>query len=258
MKVVILAGGFGTRLSEHTNIKPKPMVEIGGYPILWHIMNCYAHHGFNEFVIALGYKAEMIKDYFYNYHTLNSDFTINLANDEIIHHQPCGLDWKVTLVDTGLNTMTGGRIKRLKKYLGNESFMLTYGDAVANIDIKKLVEFHKSNQQMVTVTAIHPKTHYGELDLVGDQVRTFSEKPELNQSWINGGFFVLEPKILDLIDKDSTVFEKAPLEMASSKGQMAGYKHSGFWQCMDTLRDMKHLNQLWDDGNAPWKVWDKE
>ena len=188
MKVVILAGGYGTRLSEKTDLKPKPMVEIGGLPMLWHIMKIYAHQGFKEFVIALGYKAEIVKDYFFNYHTLNSDFTINLARDEIMYHQPCGLDWSVTLVDTGLNTMTGGRIKRLKKYLMNESFMLTYGDAVADVDIKSLVEHHKLNQKLVTVTAIHPKTHYGELDLIGDQVRTFVEKPELNQSWINGGF----------------------------------------------------------------------
>jgi glucose-1-phosphate cytidylyltransferase len=255
MKVVILAGGYGTRLSEKTDLIPKPMVEIGGFPILWHIMNIYAHHGFKEFVIALGYKAEIIKDYFYNYHTLNSDFTINLANDEIIYHKSCGLDWMVTLVDTGLNTMTGGRIKQLKKYLMDESFMLTYGDAVADVDIKSLVEFHKMNQKLVTVTATHPKTHYGELDLVGNQVRTFSEKPELNQSWINGGFFVLEPEVLEIIEGDSTVFEKEPLEHLASIDQMACFKHNGFWQCMDNLRDNKYLNQLWNDSDPPWKIW---
>jgi glucose-1-phosphate cytidylyltransferase len=254
MKVVILAGGFGTRLSEKTENKPKPMVEIGGYPILWHIMNSYSYHGFNEFVIALGYKAEMIKDYFYNYHSLNSDFTIDLASGDVAYHQSCSLDWKVTLVDTGLNSMTGGRIKRLKKYLGNKSFMMTYGDAVADVDLKALVAFHKRNKKMMTVTAIHPKTHYGELELVGNQVHTFSEKPELNQTWINGGFFVLEPEILSLIDGDSTVFEKEPVERAVAVDQVVSFKHSGFWQCMDTLRDNKYLNSLWEEGTAPWNV----
>lgn len=255
MKTIILAGGFGTRLSEYTDIKPKPMVEIGGQPILWHIMNIFAHYGYNDFVIALGYKGEVIKEYFQNYYSLKSDFSVDLANGKINYIKKKPVDWKVTLVDTGLNSMTGGRVKRLKEYIGNETFMLTYGDGVANININRLVEFHRNHGKMATITAVRPTARFGELLISQDQdVISFKEKPQTTQGWINGGFFVLEPEFFDLIDGDSAVLEEEPLEKASEMGELKAYMHDGFWQCMDTLRDRKALEEIWQTGEAPWKM----
>ncbi len=257
MKTIILAGGFGTRLSEYTDIRPKPMVEIGGQPILWHILNIYARYGFNDFVIALGYKGEVIKDYFLNYYSLKSDFTIDLSNGRANYLQKKSVNWKVALVDTGLDSMTGGRVKRLKEYIGDDTFMLTYGDGVANIDIRKLVEFHKSHGKLATITAVHPAARFGELLISKDQdVLSFKEKPQTTQGWINGGFFVLEPGFLDLIGGDNTVLEEEPLERAAEAGELKAYLHDGFWQCMDTLRDKNILEELWQTKKAPWKVWE--
>lgn len=256
LKTVILAGGFGTRLAEYTNIIPKPMVEIGGHPILWHIMNIYAIHGYNEFIVALGYKGEIIKEYFLNYYSLNSDFTVDLKNGNIeyIHKKP--VDWKVSLVDTGLNTLTGGRVKRLKEYIGDETFMLTYGDGVADVNIKELVDYHRKHGKMATVTAVHPTARFGELVVSDDSnVISFKEKPQTTQGWINGGFFVFEPNFLDLIESDSTVLEESPLEKAASIGELKCYYHESFWQCMDTVRDRNLLEDLWKNNIAPWKVW---
>lgn len=256
MKTIILAGGFGTRLSEYTDIRPKPMVDIGGQPILWHIMNSYAHYGYKDFVIALGYKAEVIKEYFLNYYSLKSDFTVDLANGEAEYLRKKAVDWKVTLIDTGLNTMTGGRVKRVKEYIGNETFMLTYGDGVADVSINKLVEFHKNHGKMATITGVHPAARFGELNISTDQdVLSFKEKPQTTEGWINGGFFVLEPEFFDLIDGDYTVLEEEPLERAAEAGQLKAYIHDGFWQCMDTMRDKNVLENLWQSGQAPWKVW---
>ncbi|MGK5094973.1 glucose-1-phosphate cytidylyltransferase [Deltaproteobacteria bacterium TL4] len=254
MKVVILAGGFGTRLAEYTDIKPKPMVEIGGHPMIWHIMNIYAHYGYHEFVVALGYKGDVIKDYFLNYHALDSDFTIDLANGKVRFHGGQSKNWKVTLVDTGDDSLTGGRVKRLAPYLKNEPFMLTYGDGVCDVNIQDLVEFHKTQESLVTVTAIHPPARYGELEIENNRVSLFREKPKLSHSWINGGFMVVEPQLLDLIENDQTILEKEPLEACAKQGKLSAFAHEGFWQCMDTLRDMKHLNHLWETA-PPWKVW---
>jgi len=257
MKTIILAGGFGTRLSEYTDIKPKPMVEIGRQPILWHIMNIYAHYGYKDFLVALGYKGEVIKEYFLNYYQLKSDFTVNLANGNAQYVQKRKMDWKVSLIDTGLNSMTGGRLKRLKKNIGDETFMLTYGDGVADIDIQKLVEFHKSHGKMATITAVRPAARFGELLMSDDQnVISFREKPQTTQGWINGGFFVLEPEFFDLIDNDRTVLEEDPLERAAEAGELKAYLHDGFWQCMDTVRDRNVLEELWQTKKAPWMVWD--
>lgn len=256
MKTVILAGGFGTRISEQTELKPKPMVEIGGQPILWHIMNIYAHYGYKDFVIALGYKAEVIKEYFLNYYSLKSDFTVDLANGEAECLRKKAVDWKVTLIDTGLNTMTGGRVKRVKEYIGNETFMLTYGDGVADVNINKLVEFHKSHEKMATITAVRPAARFGELNISTDQdVLSFKEKPHTTVGWINGGFFVLEPEFFDLIDGDYAVLEEEPSERVAGAGELKAYIHDGFWQCMDTVRDKNVLENLWQSGQAPWKVW---
>jgi len=253
MKVVILAGGFGTRLSEYTTSIPKPMVNIGDRPILWHIMQTYAHFGHKDFYLALGYKSEMIKDYFLNYKILNDDFSIDLSNGEIETHQKKEIDWKVTLVDTGLNSMTGGRVKRMKEFIGNEPFLLTYGDGVADIDINELISFHKKNNKMVTVSAVHPGARFGELSLDGDMVANFEEKPQTSQGWINGGYFVIEPKFFDLIHDDSTILEKSPLEKVAQLNELVAYKHHGFWQCMDTKRDKDNLDELWGSNKAPWK-----
>ncbi len=252
MKVVILAGGFGTRLSEYTETIPKPMVKIGGKPMLWHIMKIYAKFGYKDFNIALGYKAEVIKDYFLNYREINSDFTIDLGNGKLETHQSSNVDWKVTLVDTGINSMTGGRIKRMKDFIGNETFLLTYGDGLANIDIDKLVSFHREHGKMVTVTAVHPGARFGELDLDGDVVTSFKEKPQLGQGWINGGFFVVEPEFLDLINDDSTILEKDPLEKAAELDQLRSFKHEDFWKCLDTKRDKDFLEEMWLSGKPLW------
>ena len=253
MKVIILAGGFGTRLSEYTESIPKPMVTVGGKPILWHIMNTYASFNHNDFYVALGYKAEVIKDFFLNYRTLNSDFTVDLYSGNIIEHQQDNVNWKVTLVDTGLNSMTGGRVKRMQDYIGNEAFLLTYGDGLADIDINSLINFHKGHGKMVTVSAVHPGARFGELSLDGDLVTSFKEKPQTSQGWINGGYFVIEPEFFELIDDDSTILEQSPLERASQMGELMSFQHNGFWQCMDTKRDRDLLEELWQSGDAPWK-----
>jgi len=256
LKTIILAGGFGTRLSEYTESIPKPMVPIGGKPILWHIMRNYAHFGYKDFLVALGYKSDTIKEYFLNYRALNADFTVDLGNGVVTPHQLDPVDWRVTLVDTGINSMTGGRVKRMKPYIGNETFMLTYGDGVADIDIETLVSFHKSHGKMVTVTAVHPGARFGELQIDGDVVTSIQEKPQLVQGWINGGYFVIEPSLFDLIEGDATMLERDPLDLAASLGQFMAYRHSGFWQCMDTKRDHQYLETLWSKGNAPWKMWE--
>lgn len=253
MKVVILAGGFGTRLSEYTKLVPKPMVEIGNKPILWHIMNHYARFGYKEFIIALGYKGEVIKNYFLQYYALNNDFTMDLSDGQIRYINERPLDWKVSLVDTGSNSMTGGRILRLKELIGGEDFMVTYGDAVSDVNIGKLVDAYKASGRLAMVTAVHPTARFGELQIDDDlYVREFKEKPQINQGWINGGFFVFSPKVFDYIRDDSTVFEREPLEKLASDGELKTYLHEGFWQCMDTARDRDYLNKLWDEGNAPW------
>jgi len=255
MKVAILAGGLGTRLSEETNLKPKPMVEIGGLPILWHIMKGYAHYGFKEFVIALGYKGEVIKDFFINYRFRSHSLTINLQNGNINLHDSEAEDWIVHLLDTGLNTQTGGRIKRISKFIGEESFMLTYGDGVANIDINRLFAFHKNHGKLATVTAVHPPARFGEINFNGDLVANFVEKPQIGEGWINGGFFILEPQVKDYIEGDETLWERQPMERLATEGQLVAYQHDLFWQCMDTLRDVRLLESLWLEGRAPWKVW---
>ena len=257
MKVAILAGGVGTRLVEETVITPKPMVEIGGRPILWHIMKHYSCYGYNEFVIALGYKGEYIKKYVIEYSSLHSNLTVNIKNGEVhahgINHHP---DWTVDLIDTGLETFTGGRIKRLAPYLGNQTFMLTWGDGLSDVNLDELLEFHKSHGKLATLTAVRPTARFGHLELNGDKVLEFSEKPQTKEGWINGAFFVLEPGVFDYIDGDQTQWEKKPMEQLAKDGQLMAYKHTGFWQCMDTLRDKHLLNDLWDSGKAPWKIWD--
>jgi glucose-1-phosphate cytidylyltransferase len=257
MKVVILAGGLGTRLSEETGVRPKPMAEIGEKPILWHIMKIYSQYGFDEFIVCLGYKGYMIKEYFSNYFLHSCDVTFDMCTNDMQVHQNATEPWKVTLVDTGADTMTGGRLKRVAPYLGDEPFMLTYGDGVADIDIGALVEFHKSHGKDATVTAVQPLARFGAMDISvdGDTVLAFQEKPVGDGDWINGGFFVLEPSVLDRITDDSTIFEAAPLESLAREGELVAYKHSGFWRPMDTLRDKTVLNELWLDGKAPWKTW---
>ncbi|MBD3217122.1 MAG: glucose-1-phosphate cytidylyltransferase [candidate division Zixibacteria bacterium] len=255
MKVAILAGGVGSRLSEETELKPKPMVEIGGYPILWHIMMIYSHHGFNEFVIALGYKGQVIKKYILDYCSLHSNLTVFTKNGMVDIHDGAQLNWKVDLIDTGIKTQTGGRVKRLARYLENETFMLTWGDGVSNINIKELMEFHKSHGKLATITAVRPPARFGHLSFNGDRVEQFTEKPQTAEGWINGAFFVLEPKVLDYIDDDGTHFEREPLERLAADGQLMAYKHTDFWQCMDTLRDKVRLEKLWESDNPPWKIW---
>ena len=251
MKVVILAGGFGTRLSEYTDSIPKPMATVGGKPILWHIMKTYAHFEHKDFYLALGYKAEVIKEYFLNYRSLNADFTVDLASGNIESHQIDDTDWKVTLVNTGLDTMTGGRIKRLKSFIGNEPFLLTYGDGVADINLDDLVNFHESHGKMVTMTAVRPAARFGDLDFDGERVVSFQEKSQLREGWINGGFFVCEPGVFDFIDNDTQMFEREPLERILDSGELMAYKHTGFWHCMDTKRDRDLLESMWSLG-APW------
>ncbi|MDR3345657.1 MAG: glucose-1-phosphate cytidylyltransferase [Campylobacteraceae bacterium] len=257
MKVVILAGGYGTRIAEETDIKPKPMVEIGGKPILWHIMKIYSHYGFNDFVILLGYKGYFIKEYFANYFLHQSDVTFDLKTNEIKVHNNMSEPWKVTLVDTGLDTMTGGRIKRAQRYIGDDDFLLTYGDGVSSVDIAKTIAFHKKHLKAITVTAIQPEARFGNLHIGGDfRIEKFMEKPKTETGWINGGFFVCSKKVFDYIsDDEGCIFEQQPLQNLAKEGEMFAYKHDGFWQPMDTLRDNQQLNKLWKEGNAPWKVW---
>jgi glucose-1-phosphate cytidylyltransferase len=256
MKVVILAGGFGTRLSEETDVRPKPMVEIGGKPILWHIMKTYSSYGFNEFVVLLGYKGYVIKEFFSNYFLHQSDVTIDLANNSMEVHQNESEPWKVTLLETGLNTLTGGRIKRAKDYIGDDDFLLTYGDGLSDVDIAKTVEFHKSHGKNITMTAVQPAGRYGALDIKADNsISSFKEKPKGDGAWINGGFFVCKPEVLNYIAGDSTTFEQEPLTDLAAEGQLMSFKHDGFWECMDTLRDKTNLCQLWDSDQAPWKQW---
>ncbi len=257
MKAVILAGGLGTRLSEATNLIPKPMVEIGGKPILWHILKTYSHYGINDFIICCGYKAYVIKEYFANYFRHNSDITVDLATGTINVHYSPNEKWRVTCIDTGLNTMTGGRVKRIQEFVGNNSFLLTYGDGVADLNIADTVERHKASGKAISVTIYQPKGKFGALDIDTDgNVRAFQEKPAGDGSWINAGYFVCEPEVFDYIkDGDNTIFERAPLENLAKDGKMTSFKHHGFWMPMDTLRDNMELNQLWDSGKAPWKVW---
>ncbi len=256
MKAVILAGGFGTRLSEETVIRPKPMVEIGGKPILWHIMKICAAHGIKEFVIAVGYKGEMIKEYFLNFYAINNDVSIDLATGKTTIHDGNQPNWKVHLVDTGLTTQTGGRLRRLKNWLANdETFLFTYGDGVADIDLGAAIKFHESHGKLATVTTVRTPARFGRIGFEGDQVTDFHEKPQAGEGWINGGFFVLNKKVLDYIDGDDTSWEREPSERLVSDGQMVGYRHDSFWSCMDTLREKTYLEDLWNSGKAPWKIW---
>jgi len=256
MKVAILAGGAGTRLAEETEIKPKPMVEIGGKPVLWHIMKHYSHYGFNHFVIALGYKGEVIKKYMVDYCSLNSNLTVNLRTGAVKSQGGYKPDWTVELVDTGISTLTGGRIKRLAPYVGTETFMLTWGDGVSDVNLHDLLAFHRSHGKLATLTAVRPTARYGHLDLNGNQVLEFSEKPQTREGWINGAFFVLEPQIFEYIDGDQTQWEKEPLERLAKDGHLMAYRHTSFWQCMDTLREKRILEDLWQNGKPPWKIWE--
>lgn len=256
MKVVILAGGLGTRISEETSVRPKPMVEIGGKPILWHIMKIYSHYGFNDFIVCLGFKGYVIKEYFSNYFLHMSDITFDMMNNSMTVHQQSAEPWKVTLVDTGQETMTGGRVKRIREYVCSEPFMLTYGDGVSDVNIEELLKFHQRHGRRATVTSIQPSGRFGALDLAENNVvRGFQEKPKGDGSWINGGFFVFEPSMLDLLATDATVLEKEPLETLARQGELMAFRHEGFWQPMDTLRDKLYLEDLWSSGRAPWKLW---
>ena len=259
MKVVILAGGFGTRISEESYLKPKPMIEIGGQPILWHIMKCYSYYGFNEFIICCGYRANVIKEYFANYYWYHSDMTFEFKHsNKITVHNNFAEPWTVTVVDTGLNTMTGGRLKRIREYIGNETFMLTYGDGVCDVNLCSLYEFHKSHKKMVTLTAIQPGSRFGTLNIGNsDLVEKFAEKKLDDGGWINGGFMVVESELLEHIEGDSTVLEKEPLEFAAAAENLVAYRYNGFWQCMDTMRDKQYLENLIKEGKAPWVVWDE-
>jgi glucose-1-phosphate cytidylyltransferase len=256
MKVVILAGGLGTRLREETDYRPKPMVEIGGKPVLWHIMKIYSSHGLNDFIICLGYKGYMIKEYFANYFLHMSDVTFDMAKNKMEVHENSAEPWKVTLVDTGEETMTGGRLKRVSRYLDQEDFCFTYGDGLSNVDIGQLVKFHKAQGTLATLTAIQPPGRFGALNMMKDQkIASFQEKPQGDGSWVNGGFFVLSPKVIDCIDNDMTIWERGPLERLAKEGNLSAYTHRGFWQPMDTLRDKTYLEELWGKGKAPWKTW---
>lgn len=255
MKAIILAGGLGTRISEETHLKPKPMIEIGGKPILWHIMKTYSFHGINEFIICCGYKGYVIKEYFANYFLHMSDVTFDMTANKMEVHQNSAEPWRVTLVDTGDMTLTGGRLKRVRKYLGDEDFCFTYGDGMADVDVRALVAFHKHQGRMGTVTSVQPPGRYGALETDGDLVKGFMEKPQGDGGRINGGYFVLSPKVIDYIDGDNTSWESGPLERLAKERQLAAFQHQGFWQPMDTLRDKNHLEELWQSGKAPWKVW---
>jgi len=260
MKVVILAGGLGTRLSEETELKPKPMVEIGGRPILWHVMKIYSHYGFNDFIILTGYKSHVIKDYFLNYYTRYSDITVDMSNNAVEIHQHRNEPWKVTMLYTGQDTMTGGRIKKAQEYVGNEPFMLTYGDGISDVNIKELIDFHKKSGKLATLTAIQPSGKFGAINIEGSgSISSFTEKPQGDGAWINGGFFVLEPQVFDYITKgDATIFEREPLENLAKEGLLSAYKHKGFWHAMDTLKDKNELTDMWTAQKAPWAVWENE
>ena len=255
MKVVILAGGLGTRLQEETTVRPKPMVEIGGRPILWHIMHMYAHHGLSEFVLALGYKSEMVRDYFLRYPQVTRDLTVKLRDGSSTSHANDVEDWTVHLIDTGQTSQTGGRLGRLRKWVGDATFCMTYGDGVSDVDITKLLAFHRAHGRLATVTAVRPAARFGGLHLDGDAVHSFAEKEQASEGWINGGFFVLEPGVLDLIEGDDTIWERAPMERLAASDQLRAFRHEGFWWPMDTLRDMKLLETHWATGKAPWKTW---
>jgi glucose-1-phosphate cytidylyltransferase len=256
MKAVILAGGLGTRLSEETSIRPKPMVEIGGKPILWHIMNIYAAHGVQEFFIAAGYKAEVIKEYFLNFYAINNDVTIDLINGKTIIHDGNQPKWKIHIIDTGLHTQTGGRLKKLKRFLAaGEDFMFTYGDGVADIDVTALLDFHKSHGKLATVTTVRSPSRFGRIGFEGDLITDFYEKPENAEGWINGGYFVLSPKVIEYIEGDDTIWERNPVERLAKDGQLVGYRHYGFWSCMDTLKEKNTLEEAWSSEKAPWKIW---
>lgn len=259
MKAIILAGGFGSRLAEETAVRPKPMVEVGGKPILWHIMNIYAAGGVAEFIIALGYKAEFIKEYFLNFYAINNDISIDLATGKTTVHDGRQPSWKIHLVDTGSHTLTGGRMKRLRRWIGkDETFMMTYGDGVADLDVRELLAFHRSHGKLATITVVHPPARFGSVVSQGDQVVQFAEKAQTLEGRINGGFFVLEPAVLDYIESDETSWEDGPLEQLARDGQLMGFRHDGFWQPMDTLRDRQLLDRLWESGQAPWKIWSEE
>ena len=255
MKCVILAGGLGTRLAEETEVKPKPMVEVGEYPILWHIMKHYGHFGFREFLVALGYRGEVIKRYFHDYYTLQGNLTVDMPNQRVHLDEPHREEWIVHLIETGKQSMTGGRVKRLQSYVGDEAFMVTYGDGVADIDLQALLAFHKAQGRIATISAVRPQARFGALIIEDDKVRGFSEKPQTGEGWINGGFMVLEPAVFDYLPGDSSILEVDGLERLAAEGQLSAYLHDGFWQCMDTLRDKRLLESLWQSGKAPWKVW---
>lgn len=259
MKVVILAGGFGTRLAEETDNIPKPMVEVGGRPILWHIMNIYSAHGITEFIVALGYKGDVVKEYFLNYYSIHNDISVDLSTGDTVIHDGNQPDWKVHLVDTGLHTMTGGRLKRLRPWLNeDETFMLTYGDGVSDLDILDLLSFHQSHDKLATVTTVRSPARFGRIGFDADRVTKFYEKPETAQGWINGGYFVLETGAIDYIEGDETIWEREPVEQLAADGELMGYRHSGFWSCMDTLKEKRMLEAMWEKGEAPWRIWDRE
>jgi len=255
MKAVILAGGLGTRISEETHLRPKPMIEIGGKPILWHIMKTYSAHGISDFIICLGYKGYMVKEFFANYYLHQSDVTFDMQDNSMKVHQNTAEPWTVTLVDTGELTQTGGRLKRIAPYLDHEDFCFTYGDGVSDVDIGALIAFHKSQATLATVTAVQPPGRFGSLDVTGNKINAFEEKPQGDGSWVNGGYFVLSPKVLDYIEGDQTTWEAEPLQRLAKEGQLGAFRHEGFWQPMDTLRDKTHLEELWNSGKAPWKTW---
>ncbi|MCI8327143.1 MAG: glucose-1-phosphate cytidylyltransferase [Lachnospiraceae bacterium] len=262
MKTVILAGGYGTRISEESHLKPKPMIEIGNMPILWHIMKLYSHYGFNDFIICAGYKQYIIKEYFANYFLHKSDITYDFTNGkhDMIVHNNTAEPWKVTVIDTGLDTMTGGRIKAVERHLEGQPFMVTYGDGVADVNVQKLVEFHQTHGKAMTITGVQPDGRFGVMDFAdnsGNEIKTFREKSKEDNGWVNGGFMVCNQEVLDYIQEDSTIFEREPMEQLAKKGQLMCYKHHGFWQCMDTLRDREKLESLWAENHAPWKVWKK-
>jgi glucose-1-phosphate cytidylyltransferase len=255
MKAVILAGGLGTRISEETHLKPKPMVEIGSRPILWHVMKIYAAHGINDFIICAGYRGYVIKEYFANYFMHMSDVTFDMANNRMEVHERRSEPWRVTVVDTGEATMTGGRLRRVRDYIGNDAFCFTYGDGVGNVNIRELIEFHRREGRDATLTGVLPPGRYGLLEISENRVARFHEKPDGDGAWINGGFFILEPSVIDLIDNDDCIWERTPLETLAARKQLSVYKHGGFWQPMDTLRDKNYLEELWASGKAPWKIW---